>query len=354
MVHQDLEQEKNTERSRAIILLDADQLTIDRDTEIQLEKRTHSQILYRIAFANWKIKNNDRVLHERHYLLIHLPAGRDKADGGMIMFGSSIREHYPDVNCIFICSNDQIFISLATRVIQLGLQAYRINQIGQEIHVKSLDGIESWMIRPSIPIATLLSRVKDIIEKEASSGWILMKSIENSYQRNYGINFEDDLKEQPEYHSLLEFLQHYPKHFVVHSVNLDRAEIYISCFHPPLETEQAQIKASEGTQGTQSLDKPVETIDKTNDHSQKVNDFEQKVIQAIRSLLSDPSTQRLDNDFFSLLDVSKSFQNLYKLPINQACLQATTKRIGLALSRQLLKQLKTQKQGNMWWMGLRK
>ena len=365
--HQDVTYDKNPERSKAMILLDADQLTIDRDTEIQLEKRTNSQILYRIAFANWKSKNNDRALHERHYLLIHLPAGRDKADGGMIMFGSSIREHYPDVNCIFICSNDQIFISLATGVIQLGLQAYRLNQTGQEIHVKSLNGIESWMIRPSIPIATLLGRLRDLIEKEGRGGWILIPAIEESYQKHYGQSFASDLNNRPPYHSLVEFLKHYPKHFVVHVVDPDGAEIYVNCFRSPLLLQSQDSQESQTpipgltptSKQLSQLPRPPEIpeiSETSNPSSQKIQDFEAfeaKVIQALRSLLSDPSKKRLENDYFSLADLSTTFQTLHQAPINQLCLQATDKRIGVVLSSQLLKTLKTQKKGNTWWIGLK-
>lgn len=356
--HQDVTYDKNLERSKAMILLDADQLTIDRDTEIQLEKRTNSQILYRIAFANWKSKNNDRALHERHYLLIHLPAGRDKADGGMIMFGSSIREHYPDVNCIFICSNDQIFISLATGVIQLGLQAYRLNQTGQEIHVKSLNGIESWMIRPSIPIATLLGRVRDLIEKEGRGGWILIQAIEESYQKHYGQSFASDLNNRPPYHSLIEFLKYYPKHFVVHVVDPDGAEIYVNCFRSPLllqsqDSQESQPPIPGSTPTSKQTSQPSEILETSDPNSQKIQDFEAKVIQSLRSLFSDASKKRLDKDYFSLADLSSTFQTLHQFPINQLCLQATNKRIGVVLSSQLLKTLKTQKQGNTWWIGLK-
>jgi len=356
--HQDVTYDKNLERSKAMILLDADQLTIDRDTEIQLEKRTNSQILYRIAFANWKSKNNDRALHERHYLLIHLPAGRDKADGGMIMFGSSIREHYPDVNCIFICSNDQIFISLATGVIQLGLQAYRLNQTGQEIHVKSLNGIESWMIRPSIPIATLLGRVRDLIEKEGRGGWILIQAIEESYQKHYGQSFASDLNNRPPYHSLIEFLKYYPKHFVVHVVDPDGAEIYVNCFRSPLllqsqDSQESQPPIPGSTPTSKQTSQPSEILETSDPNSQKIQDFEAKVIQSLRSLLSDASKKRLDKDYFCLADLSSTFQTLHQFPINQLCLQATNKRIGVVLSSQLLKTLKTQKQGNTWWIGLK-
>ena len=112
---------------------------------------------------------------------------------------------------------------------------------------------------------------------------------------------------------------------------------------------QLQPQASASTSAPKPEEQPPETSETS---SKKIKDFEEKVIQAIRSLLSDATKQSLDNDYFSLSDVSNTFQTLHKSPINQLCLEATNKRIGVVLSSQLLKKLKTQKKSNIWWIGL--
>ncbi|WP_228371539.1 hypothetical protein [Trichormus azollae] len=47
-------------------------------------------------------------MHERSYDLVHVPAGRDNADGKMIAFGSSIHEVYPHAKEVLVCSSDKV------------------------------------------------------------------------------------------------------------------------------------------------------------------------------------------------------------------------------------------------------
>lgn len=327
---------RSSHLSTGMILLDADQLSLDRDTEIQLEKRANCKILYRIAFANWKNKNNDRSLHERHYLLIHLPSGRDKADGGMMMFGSSVRHHYPDVNCLFICSNDKIFTSLAMRLTELNLQSYTVNQIGSEVHVKSLDGVESWKIQPLVPIAHLLERVKNII-RQKSNAWILISVIEESYVQEHGHSFKEDLQDRDKYNSLLEFLKHYPKHFVVHIVNEEELDIHVMLF-----------QASDTLKGTNLDAKNISSEENKLDNTVEI--FQQKIVKIIESLIQNSKSERPIN----LNELASAFFKTYQVPINKASMSATNQRFIDALSKQMLPQIQAKKEGIIWWISLHK
>jgi len=364
---------KIQEKLKGMVLLDADQLSLDRETELELEKRTNCKILYRIAFANWKNKTSDRLLHERHYLLIHLPSGKDKTDGGMMIFGSSIQDHYPDVNCLFICSNDQIFIPLAMRVTQLGLQAYLLNQIGSEVHVKSLDGIESWTIKPQVPIAQLLERLKDIMGQKFGHRWILIEALEEEYFKEHGHPFQDDLAGREKYHSLLDFLKHYPKHFVVHQVQEEVAVVYVMLFQaaPPsilqnISTHQSTKKTILNDQSVSSTADPADDLtvnhsivnaeiiqnSTAKDSGDLVKKFEQKLIKILQSLLAN-SYRKRSGEYISFTDLSSAFYQTYKVSINQASMEATQKRCILALSTSLFPTLAIKKQDKLWWVALK-
>ncbi|MDD1429441.1 NYN domain-containing protein, partial [Dolichospermum sp. ST_sed9] len=82
----------------AILLLDAENLQLNISTEKFLSTICNCPLQIKIAFANWSNRGKlDIELHERGYDLIHVPAGRDNADGKMIALGSSIHERYPNI-----------------------------------------------------------------------------------------------------------------------------------------------------------------------------------------------------------------------------------------------------------------
>ncbi|MEB3147612.1 MAG: hypothetical protein VKL60_01140, partial [Sphaerospermopsis sp.] len=92
-----------------VLLLDAENLQLNINTEKFLGTICQCPIQVKIAFANWSNRGKlDVELHERGYDLIHVPAGRDNADGKMIAFGSSIHELYPKAKEVFVCSSDKV------------------------------------------------------------------------------------------------------------------------------------------------------------------------------------------------------------------------------------------------------
>lgn len=115
----------------SILLLDAENLRLDSKIENFLAKNCQYPLQIKIAFANWKTPNlskQDFELNERGYQLIHVPEGKDSADGKMIAVGSSIFLQYPTVQEIFICSNDTIFINLCTELENKGFTIYRLRK----------------------------------------------------------------------------------------------------------------------------------------------------------------------------------------------------------------------------------
>ncbi|MEW5858378.1 MAG: NYN domain-containing protein, partial [Cyanobacteriota bacterium] len=126
------------EQHIAILLLDAENLQLDTETEKFLTTVCTYFIQVKIAFANWRRMGKlDAELHERGYDLIHVPAGRDNADGKMIAVGLSIREHYPKVKEVLVCSSDTVMTNLCNHLQKYGLTVYRVFRHGSNITVSN-------------------------------------------------------------------------------------------------------------------------------------------------------------------------------------------------------------------------
>nr|WP_275265881.1 NYN domain-containing protein [Gloeothece citriformis] len=120
----------------SILLLDVENMRLDSKIEQFLAKNCQYPLQIRLAFANWKTPNLskcDSELHERGYQLIHVPEGKDSADGKMIAVGSSIFLQYPTVKEVFVCSNDTIFTNLCIDLENKGLTVYRLRKEGTNL-----------------------------------------------------------------------------------------------------------------------------------------------------------------------------------------------------------------------------
>jgi hypothetical protein len=107
------------------LLLDTENLQISTHTEKFLANVCNCPLQVKIAFANWSNWGKlDIELHERIYDLIHVPAGRDNADGKMIAFGSSVHELYPHGKEVLVCSSDKVMTNSCNNLQQDGLIIY--------------------------------------------------------------------------------------------------------------------------------------------------------------------------------------------------------------------------------------
>lgn len=118
----------------AALLLDAENLQLNTNTEKFLSTNCNYPLQVKIAFANWSNRGKlDIELHERGYDLIHVPAGKDNADGKMIALGSSIHERYSSVKEVFVCSSDKVMTNLCNILQQNGILVYQVSQQGENI-----------------------------------------------------------------------------------------------------------------------------------------------------------------------------------------------------------------------------
>lgn len=118
----------------AVLLLDAENLQPSLVVESFLTQACAYPLRVKVAFADWrKLGKYDVELHHRHYDLIHVPSGKDMADGKMIVFGSSLHERYPTAKEVLICSSDKVMSNLCTKLRQEGFTVLQL-----QIMMKSL------------------------------------------------------------------------------------------------------------------------------------------------------------------------------------------------------------------------
>ena len=136
----------HSSRGTAILLLDAENLRLDINTEKFLADISKYQLRVKIAFANWRnpaIGKLDAELYERGYQLIHVPMGQNSADAQMIAMGASIRSHYPEAKEVFVCSCDWLLTHLCNSLQTQGLTVYRVRRQDNILSVENRNTGES-------------------------------------------------------------------------------------------------------------------------------------------------------------------------------------------------------------------
>lgn len=122
----------------AALLLDAENLQLKAEEEAFLQKNCPYPIQVKLAFADWrKLGKLDQSLHSRSYDLIHVPAGKDHADGKMIAVGSSIHERYPQTRAVLICSSDSIMTSLHSQLAKDEIKVYQVTRASRGLTLVS-------------------------------------------------------------------------------------------------------------------------------------------------------------------------------------------------------------------------
>ncbi|WP_138500363.1 NYN domain-containing protein [Nostoc sp. PA-18-2419] len=161
----------------SLLLLDAENLKLDINSELFLASICEYPLKVKIAFANWKnssIGKQDVELYNRGYQLIHVPGGKDGADAKMIASGARILQSYPAVKEILVCSGDGILIHLCNELQNQGLIVYWVRRQGQSLHVENRN--TGKLAHYSITIATevpslelVIEQIQDLIKNEQNS-----------------------------------------------------------------------------------------------------------------------------------------------------------------------------------------
>jgi hypothetical protein len=124
----------------AILLLDAENLKLNVNTEQFLASLCAYPLQVKIAFANWKNQSTgklDAELYDRGYELIHVPGGANSADGKMIAFGAAILYRYRNVREVFVCSSDGLLNHLCNQLQNQGLSVFRVQRQNAVLSVEN-------------------------------------------------------------------------------------------------------------------------------------------------------------------------------------------------------------------------
>lgn len=209
-----------------VLLLDAENLQINSEAEKILTTICNFPIQVKVAFANWCRKGKlDAELHERGYELIHVPAGKDNADGKMITFGSVIHERFPNAKEVLVCSSDNVMTNLCNLLQQNGLTVYRVIKESSTLTVfNNQNGEKSvHMILPTLE--HFYHQIKEILKDEearSSNQWIKLSKISQIFHQKYKIGIK-------------QVISHYMPGKTARDILIDKSEFVIH--HLPEDTE---------------------------------------------------------------------------------------------------------------------
>jgi hypothetical protein len=150
----------------AILLLDAENLKLDINTEKFLASVSHYPLRVKIAFANWRshtLGKLDAELYERGYQLIHVPIGQNSADAQMITMGVSISRHYPEAKEVFVCSCDWLLTHLCNSLQTQGMTVYRVRRQDNILTVENRNTSESREY--SLTLGTEIPSFEEFVDK---------------------------------------------------------------------------------------------------------------------------------------------------------------------------------------------
>ncbi|NET02563.1 MAG: NYN domain-containing protein [Sphaerospermopsis sp. SIO1G1] len=295
----------------AVLLLDAENLQINTNTEKFLATVCHLPIQVKIAFANWSNRGKlDIELHERGYDLIHVPAGRDNADGKMIAFGASIHELYPNAKAVFVCSSDKVMTNLCNHLQQHGLIVYQVSQHGENINIINNKTGETTVhnIKPSPELPSInqfITQLKTILQAEKKLRgvcWMKLSQLVQNYKHQYQLSVSLIVSRYLPGKQFRDILINYPADFVIHQID-DGGEVYVSLFTNDSFTTVHQDAVLNGTNSNLGL--VVVNIESPLD-----------LETAIKNILMELSAKS-ENRTFDISILASKFKQKYNKPITE-------------------------------------
>jgi NYN domain len=326
----------------AVLLLDAENLQLNPNTEKFLTTICSCPLQVKIAFANWSNRGKlDIELHERGYDLIHVPAGRDNADGKMIAVGSSIHERYPHVHEVFVCSSDKVMTNLCNTLQQNGILVYHVTQQGENMKVFNSATSESinYSLKPlpEIPsIEQFIFQIKGLIksqQKQNASYWIKLSILSKQFKTKHQLTISQIISHHFPGTKAKDVFINYSSEFVVHQID-EKSELYITVFeHHPSEKIENNSQSTV-LQGLSTINSPA--------------DLEQVIKNLLTDLIIVTNQKYVD---ISILG-SKFYQQ-YNKPITEQIKQL---QIGGSLVKFIhsCKSLQIQQVGKKWEVGVKR
>ncbi|MEH2329764.1 IS1/IS1595 family N-terminal zinc-binding domain-containing protein [Nostoc sp.] len=207
-IKQKTEIKHQLETEISLLLLDAENLKLDVNSELLLASVCKYPLQFKMAFANWKnpsIGKQDIELYNRGYQLVHVPEGKDSADAKMIAFGACVSRSYPTVKEILVCSNDGILIHLCNQLQNQGLIVYWVRRQGQTLHIenRNIGKLTHYSLAMATEVPSLekvVEQIQDLIKNEQdliNTRLYRLTTIASLFQERSNINNKSNPK-QPE------------------------------------------------------------------------------------------------------------------------------------------------------------
>ncbi len=219
----------------SLLLLDAENLKLDINSELFLASVCKYPLQVKIAFANWRNPSTgkqDIELYNRGYQLVHVPGGKDSADAKMIALGACVLRSYPTVKEILVCSGDGILSHLCNQLQNQGLIVYWVRRQGQNLQIENRN--TGKLTHYSLPMATeipsleqVLDKIQDLIKTEQESINTRLNSlvtVATLFQERCDINIKHHSK-QPEIEEIIPVIDNSSAQFVQKEEKEDSAEI---------------------------------------------------------------------------------------------------------------------------------
>ncbi|MBN3881693.1 IS1/IS1595 family N-terminal zinc-binding domain-containing protein [Nostoc sp.] len=176
-IQQNNEIKHKLETGISLLILDAENLKLDINSELFLASLCEYPLQVKIAFANWKnpsIGKQDMELYNRGYQLLHVPEGKNSADAKMIAFGACVLRSYPKVKEILVCSSDGILNHLCNELQNQGLIVYWVRRQGQNLHIDNrntgkLTHYSLSMATKATSFEKVIDPIQDLIKTEEES-----------------------------------------------------------------------------------------------------------------------------------------------------------------------------------------
>ncbi|QKQ76599.1 NYN domain-containing protein [Nostoc sp. TCL240-02] len=217
-IQQENEIRHKLEKGISLLLLDAENLKLDINSELFLASICKSPLQVKIAFANWKnlnIGKQDIELYNRGYQLVHVPEGKNSADAKMIAFGASILRSYPTVKEILVCSSDGILNHLCNELQNQGLIVYWVRRQGQNLHIdnRNTGKITYYSLSMATEVPSfekVIEPIQDLIKTEEESINAKLNSlmdVATSFQERCEINIKHNLNHTEKDNSFVESIK---------------------------------------------------------------------------------------------------------------------------------------------------
>lgn len=208
----------------AVLLLDAENLQLKAEEESFLQQHCPYPIQVKLAFANWrKLGKLDEMLHSRSYDLIHVPTGKDHADGKMIAVGSAIHELYPQTRAVLICSSDSIMTNLHSQLAKNQIAAYQVVRADEGLTLSSgLNGDRQAVVLPKpfgLSLAQAIAHLERIVAAECQRNQTPVARfapVATAFSAQQKLSLKEVVLHYQVGEKALHFLEAYPEKFKLH------------------------------------------------------------------------------------------------------------------------------------------